>query len=64
MGVHDNTDECSNEPEMTLLLYAPIGVLKCRQLQEGQRVISIGSLVIYLAKDLMLISTPHHSFTL
>jgi hypothetical protein len=64
MGVHDNTDECSNETDVTPLLYAPLGVLKWGSWQEGQRVISTGSLMVYLVKVLMLISIPHRSFTL
>ena len=37
MGVHDNTDECSNETEVTSLLYAPLGVLKWGQLTGGTK---------------------------
>ena len=38
MGVHDNTDECSNETEMTSLLCATLGVLKWGQLAGGTKI--------------------------
>ena len=37
MGVHDNTDECSNDNEMTPLLFAPLSVLKWGQLTGGTK---------------------------
>jgi hypothetical protein len=37
MGVHDNTDEYSNETQMTPLLYAPLGMLKWGQLTGGTK---------------------------
>lgn len=65
MDVHDNTDEYSNETEVTPLLCAPLDAFKWGQLTGGTKS-NIHWFIsdIYIVKDLMLILTPHHSFTL
>jgi len=64
MGMHDNTDECSNETEVTPLLCVPLGVLKWGQLT-GRTKSNIHWFISDISgKNLMLISTLHHSFTL